>query len=165
MIMILPMSSVQGEVGTRSLQEGVSDDHVVESITLNTYFKLSGDFTNWKVTGNKAIDIQLRCLENPDNATILVEHLHADIIIESTKSGFDELTQDSMDDSFHGIQGGFLITTNYSYYENDRCKTGIYNFCKGCKGDCDKCQLGTLSSDRRVDNEDVCDVFERDPEY
>ncbi len=48
---------------------------------------------------------------------LFVEHLHADAVLESTLSHFDGITQDSMDDSFHGVQGGFLISEEYQYEE------------------------------------------------
>ena len=37
-----------------------------------------------------------------------------------------------MDDSFHGIQGGFLITTNYSYYETFSIEGSSPSFQETC---------------------------------
>ncbi len=48
---------------------------------------------------------------------LFVEHLHADVVVESTLSHFNGITQDSMDDSFHGVQGGFFISEEYQYGE------------------------------------------------
>lgn len=98
--------------------EAVEEIFTFEDVILQTSYKRSEDFSaGWRITGNKAVDIQLNVLQNPSNKTILVEHLHIDVFIESEFESFDDITQDSMDDYFHGIQGGFLIDKNFSYYE------------------------------------------------
>jgi hypothetical protein len=117
-------------------------------ITISARYGFSQDFGKWKITDNKAIEIKLELITST-NATILIEHMHSDVFIESTSSAFDGVTQDSMDDSFHGTQGGFLLTENYPYYEtfsiegtNDQFTTTMldmycYNvgFGGGCDGD------------------------------
>lgn len=104
--------TVSGDIGNKVI---ITSDK--EGITFNRIYSIDGTFRNWTITGNKAINIKLKIVNNTRNATILIEHLHADIFIESTYSAFDDLTQDSMDDSFHGVQGGFLVTEDYFYEE------------------------------------------------
>jgi len=91
--------------------------HVEDGITLETSYQVSMDFSNWLITANKAVDMEVRVTQNIPNAVILVEHMHADVFIESNYTNFDDALQDSMDDSMHGIQGGFLINSKYTYKE------------------------------------------------
>jgi hypothetical protein len=88
-----------------------------EGVLLNTQYSLPTNLDEWRITSNKAINMSIECTANPSNAIILIEHMHADIFIESHSSHFDDLLQDSMDDSFHGDQGGFLVSTLYDYQE------------------------------------------------
>lgn len=86
-------------------------------ITLQTIYSFSEDFGNWKVTDNKAIDIEMSVVHS-DAEEIFVEHMHSDVYIESKKITYDGLLQDTMDDSYHGTgYPGFYIDTTYSYYE------------------------------------------------
>lgn len=96
----------------------ISFDHNLEGIVLQSKYDFPA-FSLWRITSNKDVNMSISVINNPNNATILIEHLHADIFIESHKIGFDDITQDSMDDSIHGsIQSGFYISKEYPYYEN-----------------------------------------------
>ncbi len=90
---------------------------IEDGLVLETKYKISPDFGEWLITSNKAIDMEITVKENSLDSIVLVEHMHADIFLESTKSNFDDTLQDSMDDKYHGIQGGFLINEKYGYYE------------------------------------------------
>lgn len=47
---------------------------------------------------------------------MLIEHVHIDMSLKSTDTQFDGLSQDEMDDSFHGTsQDGFFVSNNYQY--------------------------------------------------
>ncbi len=97
-------------IGTR-LQDGVSDEHIMEDITFESRYKTSKDFSVWKITNNKALEIQLSVTANPSNKIILVTHMYAVFYIESTSDYYDDIEQDYMDDFIEGSdQGGFLST-------------------------------------------------------
>ena len=52
----------------------------------------------------------------PEGATVLIEHVHIDMSLKSTDPQLDGLSQDNMDDSYHGIsQDGFFISDKYQY--------------------------------------------------
>lgn len=52
----------------------------------------------------------------PEGATVLIEHVHIDMSLKSTNPQLDGLSQDSMDDSYHGTsQDGFFIDEIYPY--------------------------------------------------
>lgn len=92
--------------------------YIIEDILFETEYSINTNLPVWRITDNKAIDIKLSVLDDPKNATILIEHLHIDCFIESTKKYFDGVLQDSMDDHIHeGNQAGFFVNENYSYYE------------------------------------------------
>jgi hypothetical protein len=129
---IRPTTAIGFWGASHSMHEGVYAEHAFGGLIFRTEYQASADFLNWKVTGNKAVDLKLGCLANPDNASILIEHMHADVIIESTKTGFDEITQDSMDDEFHGIQGGFFVNGTYSYYETFSIEGSSPTFQQSC---------------------------------
>lgn len=97
-----------------------SVDHIIEDgIEIHTNYAMSDDFgDDWKITGNKAIDIALSVDEQPNDIILKVEHMHIDIFIESEYASFDDMIQDSMDDYKHAsMDGGFFVNETYSYYE------------------------------------------------
>lgn len=52
----------------------------------------------------------------PEGATVLIEHVHIDMSLKSTNPQLDGLSQDNMDDSYHGTsQDGFYISEKYEY--------------------------------------------------
>jgi len=111
------MSGVASADGER-FSEGLTIQHSFEngSIVIETFYRT--DYVNgkWRITDNKNVDISLRVFEQPENTTILVEHMHADCVIFSNDSQkVNGLSQDSMDDSFHGDQGGFYVSLEYQY--------------------------------------------------
>lgn len=95
----------------------VSFQHEVEGNIITTSYNL-GDYKleNWRVTDSKQIHIEVGVKEEQKGTEILVEHLHADVSIKSTDPQLNGLTQDSMDNSYHGTsQDGFLINSKYKY--------------------------------------------------
>ena len=74
------------------------------------------DFSNWRITDSKFIDISAVAANVPEGTTILIEHVHVDMSIKSTAPQLDSMLQDSMDDSYHGSsQDGFYIDSKYKY--------------------------------------------------
>lgn len=87
-------------------------------VTVRGHYSTNVDFSKWKITDNKAVDIELEVINLPNGTQLRVEHMHADIVIESHISYFDGITQDSMDDYVHGSDNpGFLISLDYPYFE------------------------------------------------
>lgn len=74
------------------------------------------DFRNWRITDSKVITLSAKAENVPSGTTIFIEHVHADVSLQSTKPQVDGLTQDSFDDSYHGNhQEGFYIDEKYGY--------------------------------------------------
>lgn len=72
---------------------------------------------NWHVTDAKSINMDVHTKNLPDGYDVMVEHMHADISLASTSPQINGITQDSMDNSFHGnTQDGFAIDDKTSYY-------------------------------------------------
>jgi hypothetical protein len=100
------------------LGEGLTIRHMFEndSIVIDTFYKTDYQSGYWKITDNKNVEISLRVIYQQNDTVILVEHMHADVLIFANNSQpINGITQDSMDDSFHGDQGGFFVSTNYTY--------------------------------------------------
>lgn len=81
----------------------------------------STDYTTdqWRITDSKTLRMRAAVEMEPGcSAEVLMEHVHADASIKSSKEGIDGLKQDSMDDNIHGgTQPGFSINPPY-FYEN-----------------------------------------------
>jgi len=100
------------------IYNGISFTHEFEGITIQTSYRSDYGESAWQITDNKELYIALEIIEQPENTTIMIEHMHADISIHSYKEEVDGLTQDSMDDKMHtGNQEGFFVNMDYPYYE------------------------------------------------
>lgn len=91
--------------------------HEFEGIELiTTYDTGDYDLSRWRVTDSKVINMAAKVANVPEGATVLIEHVHVDMSLKSTDPQLDGLSQDYMDDSFHGTsQDGFLVSNNYQY--------------------------------------------------
>lgn len=122
MALVMPafIQNVSAQDTNATFAEGLTLHHSFENgtIQIDTFYKT--DYVNgkWRITDNKNVDIHLNVTGQPENTTILVEHMHADCAIYSNESRYESvngLIQDSMDDSFHGDQGGFYVSPEYEY--------------------------------------------------
>lgn len=78
----------------------------------------TGDYAleDWRVTANKTINMTVNTIGLPDDYTVHMEHMHADIVLKATEPQLDGITQDSMDDSDHRIPSkGFPINDKIAY--------------------------------------------------
>ncbi|MBP1309109.1 uncharacterized lipoprotein YehR (DUF1307 family) [Paenibacillus sp. 1182] len=91
--------------------------HELNGNTITTSYDLGGyKLENWRITDSKSINISVGVKKKNTGSEILVEHVHADVSIKSTDPQLNGLTQDTMDNSYHGTsQDGFFINEKYSY--------------------------------------------------
>lgn len=91
--------------------------HEIEDFKfVTTYDTGDYDLGRWRITDSKVINMTAQVIEIPEGATILIEHVHIDMSLKSTNPQLDGLSQDNMDDSYHGSsQDGFFVGNNYQY--------------------------------------------------
>ena len=91
--------------------------HEIEGFEfITTYNTGDYDLSRWRITDSKVINMTAEVTNVPEGATILVEHVHIDMSLKSTNPQLDGLSQDYMDDSYHGTsQDGFFISDKYQY--------------------------------------------------
>lgn len=103
------------EDGVTSVNEEISIDGEPFSI-ICTYDTGNYDLSQWRVTDNKFIQMSVKTKNLPEGYTVHIEHVHADMVLQSTTPMIDGITQDSMDDSDHRVPTqGFYIDDTYSY--------------------------------------------------
>lgn len=91
--------------------------HEIEGFKfITTYDTGDYDLSRWRITDSKVINMTAEVTNVPEGATVLIEHVHIDISLKSTNPQLDGLSQDYMDDSYHGTsQDGFFISDKYQY--------------------------------------------------
>ena len=91
--------------------------HEIEGLEfITTYNTGDYDLSRWRITDSKVINMTAEVISVPEGATVLIEHVHIDMSLKSTDPQLDGLSQDNMDDSYHGIsQDGFFISDKYQY--------------------------------------------------
>jgi len=119
MLMMPLFAGTTVDAAEDTFAEGLTIRHEFEnaSIVIETFYKTDYHLGYWRITDNKNVDISMRILEQPENTTVMIEHMHADCIIFANQSQtINGLTQDSMDDKMHvGEQEGFYISPEYNY--------------------------------------------------
>lgn len=91
--------------------------HEIEKLKfITTYNTGDYDLSRWRITDSKVINMTAKVTNVPKGATVLIEHVHVDMSLKSTNPQLDGLSQDYMDDSYHGTsQDGFFISDKYQY--------------------------------------------------
>lgn len=91
--------------------------HQIEGFEfVTTYNTGDYDLSRWRITDSKVINMTSQLKNVPEGVTVLIEHVHIDMSLKSTHPQLDGLSQDSMDDSYHGTsQDGFWVTNEYQY--------------------------------------------------
>lgn len=91
--------------------------HEIEEFEfITTYNTGDYDLSRWRITDSKVINMTAEVTNVPEGATVLIEHVHIDMSLKSTNPQLDGLSQDYMDDSYHGTsQDGFFISDKYQY--------------------------------------------------
>lgn len=95
----------------------ISFNHVIGDVELKTTYDLgSYRLEDWRITDSKAVDFKVEVQKEKKDEEILIEHVHADVSIKARSAQLNGLTQDSMDNQYHGTsQDGFLINEKYPY--------------------------------------------------
>ena len=91
--------------------------HEIEGFEFITTYN-TGDYnlSRWRITDSKVINMSAEVANIPEGATVLIEHVHIDMSLKATNPQLDGLSQDNMDDSYHGTsQDGFFISDKYPY--------------------------------------------------
>lgn len=106
----------ENEVGIPSLSQTLSvkdeDFSLLVDYDLGNY-----NLNKWHVTDNKNIGMTVKAQNLPEGYEVSLDHVHADITIKSTETQVNGITQDTMDDTYHGTsQDGFYIDNNNEYY-------------------------------------------------
>ena len=91
--------------------------HEIEYLKfITTYDTGDYDLSRWRITDSKVINMTAEVINVPEGATVLIEHVHIDMSLKATNPQLDGLSQDNMDDSYHGTsQDGFFISDKYPY--------------------------------------------------
>ena len=91
--------------------------HDVEGMEfVTTYDTGEYDLSRWRITDSKVINMSAKIENVPEGAVAFIEHVHIDMSLKSTNPQLDGLSQDNMDDSYHGTsQDGFFISQDYQY--------------------------------------------------
>lgn len=140
------LSPLNGNTITLSHELG---EHVI-----TTSYDL-GDYKleNWRITDSKSLSFRVLPTKIEPGTEILVEHVHADITLKSTSAQLDGLTQDSMDNSYHGTsQDGFWISEAYPYHNIFAIEGFSKDLISGWEFYAGGYGSGGLSSDRLTEN-------------
>ena len=129
-VLILSLSGCESETiekdtTTDSINVNVEKPKLEQELEINGEdFKLKCNYTvkgynisKWRVTDSKNIGMEVQTIGLPDGYEVYIDHVHADILLKSTSPQINGITQDTMDDIYHGLnQDGFWIDDNNSYY-------------------------------------------------
>ena len=124
--------------------------HEIEDLKfITTYDTGDYDLSRWRITDYKTINMTAKVTNVPEGATILIEHVHIDMSLKSTNPQLDGLSQDSMDDSYHGTsQDGFWINEKYPYQNKFAIEGFSKDLIDGWTFVCGSYGYGSISQER-----------------
>lgn len=124
--------------------------HKIEDFEfITTYNTGKYDLSRWRITDSKVINMTAKVLNLPAGATVLIEHVHVDMSLKSTNPQLDGLSQDFMDDSYHGSsQDGFFINNKYPYQNKFAVEGFSKDLINGWMFACDSYGAGDISQKR-----------------
>lgn len=124
--------------------------HEIEDLKfITTYDTGDYDLSRWRITDSKTINMTAKVTNVPEGATILIEHVHIDMSLKSTNPQLDGLSQDSMDDSYHGTsQDGFWINEKYPYQNKFAIEGFSKDLIDGWTFICGSYGSGSISQER-----------------
>ena len=124
--------------------------HTIEEFEfLTTYSTGDYNLSRWRITDSKVINITAQLKNVPEGVTILIEHVHIDMSLKSTNPQLDGLSQDSMDDSYHGTsQDGFFVSNEYQYQNKFAIEGFSKDLIEGWSFVCGSYGTGSISEER-----------------
>ena len=124
--------------------------HEIEYLKfITTYDTGDYDLSRWRITASITINMTAKVTIVPEGATILIEHVHIDMSLKSTNPQLDGLSQDSMDDSYHGTsQDGFWINEKYPYQNKFAIEGFSKDLIDGWTFVCGSYGYGSISQER-----------------
>lgn len=124
--------------------------HEIEDLKfITTYDTGDYDLSRWRITDSKTINMTAKVTNVPEGTTILIEHVHIDMSLKSTNPQLDGLSQDSMDDSYHGTsQDGFGINEKYPYQNKFAIEGFSKDLIDGWTFVCGSYGYGSISQER-----------------
>ena len=119
--------------------------HEIEYLKfITTYDTGDYDLSRWRITDSKTINMTAKVTNVPEGATILI-----DMSLKSTNPQLDGLSQDSMDDSYHGTsQDGFWINEKYPYQNKFAIEGFSKDLIDGWTFVCGSYGYGSISQER-----------------
>lgn len=124
--------------------------HEIEGLEfITTYDTGDYDLSRWRITDTKVINMTAKLKNVPEGATVLIEHVHIDMSLKSTDPQLDGLSQDYMDDSYHGTsQDGFFISDKYQYQNKFAVEGFSKDLIDGWTFVCGSYGSGSISQER-----------------
>lgn len=124
--------------------------HEIEGLEfITTYDTGDYDLSRWRITDSKVINMTAEVTNVPEGATVLIEHVHIDMSLKSTNPQLDGLSQDDMDDSYHGTsQDGFFISDKYQYQNKFAVEGFSKDLIDGWMFACDSYGTGSITQER-----------------
>jgi len=124
--------------------------HQIEEFEfVTTYNTGDYDLTRWRITDSKVINMTAQLKSPTEGVTILIEHVHIDMSLKSTNPQLDGLSQDSMDDSYHGTsQDGFFVNDKYQYQNKFAIEGFSKDLIEGWSFACGSYGAGSISQTR-----------------
>ena len=124
--------------------------HEIEYLKfITTYDTGDYDLSRWRITDSKTINMTAKVTNVPEGATILIEHVHIDMSLKATNPQLDGLSQDNMDDSYHGTsQDGFFISDKYPYQNKFAIEGFSKDLIDGWTFVCGSYGYGSISQER-----------------
>ena len=127
--------------------------HEIEGFEfITTYDTGDYDLSRWRITDSKVINMTAKVDNLPDGTTVMIEHVHIDMSLKSTNPQLDGLSQDNMDDSYHGSsQDGFWINEEYHYQNQFAVEGFSKDLISGWSFACGEYGSGYISQTRLTD--------------
>lgn len=124
--------------------------HQIEGFEfVTTYDTGDYDLSRWRITDSKVVNMTAQLKNVPEGITILIEHVHIDMSLKSTNPQLDGLSQDSMDDSYHGTsQDGFFVSNEYQYQNKFAIEGFSKDLIEGWSFVCGSYGTGSISQKR-----------------
>lgn len=95
----------------------ITREQELDDFTIITrYDTIDYDLSDWRIIDNKTIKMSVWAENVPTDWEVIIEHTHVDMFIINKYKKYPIILQDTMDDTYHGVQqDGFLISGGNKY--------------------------------------------------